>query len=152
MRIDTDDLQGPQIATLLQEHLEHMRATSSPEGCHVLDLASLRTPEITFWCAWEGEELMGCGALKALDDATGEIKSMRTAANYRGRGVASRILDTIVEEAKRRGYEQLVLETGSMEAFRPARELYLGYGFDFCPPFEPYVEHPESVFMRYGLC
>lgn len=152
MRIDIDDLRGQQIAMLLEEHQQQMRDTSPPESCHVLDLESLRAPDITFWSAWEGEELMGCGALKALGEGKGEIKSMRTATRFRGKGVASRILETIIEEAKRRGYQQLVLETGSRDVFRPARELYLRFGFATCPPFEPYEEDPESVFMRYVLC
>ena len=147
MDIRVDDLRGPEIIGLLEEHVARLRALSPPESCHVLNLDGLRRPEITFWSAWQGRELLGCGALKALDRAHGEIKSMRTVAAHLRKGVASALLRHILEEAKQRSYRRLSLETGAQAEFRPARELYARFGFAVCAPFGDYVEDPLSVFM-----
>ena len=151
LQIRIDDLTGPEIASLLQTHVDFCRAASPPESTHVLDLAKLRVPEITFWSAWDGTDLIGCGALKEIDPAHGEIKSMHTAARHRGRGVGIAILKHIVAEARARGYRRLSLETGSMAAFAPARALYTGFGFAECPPFDAYKLDPNSVFMALDL-
>ena len=151
MKIKIDDLQGPEIHQLLQEHLQNMRLHSPPESVHALDIEALRKPDITFWTVWESGELLGCGALKELDSQHAEIKSMRTSSLHLRKGVAKNLLTHIIEEAKRRGYCRLSLETGSMEAFEPARRLYAGFGFTFCEPFADYVEDPNSVFMTREL-
>ena len=147
MEIRVDDLEGAEIVALLHEHLRSMERVSPPESRHALDLSGLRQPEITFWTVWDGVELAGCGALKKLDDLHGEIKSMRTAYAYQRKGVASQMLHHIVEEAERRGYRRLSLETGSMDYFEPARRLYAAFGFARCAPFDKYVSDPNSVFM-----
>jgi putative acetyltransferase len=147
MQIKLDDLTGPEIAALLREHLANMFENSPPESVHALSLDELRKPGITFWSVWGGSELMGCGALKELDPEHGEIKSMRTATAHRRKGVAARMLEHILEEAKRRKYKRISLETGSQDAFIPARTLYAKYGFQECGPFADYVEDPNSVFM-----
>jgi putative acetyltransferase len=128
-----------------------MRRHSPPESVHALPIEGLRKPEITFWTAWEYGELLGCGALRELDAQHGEIKSMRTAARHVRKGVAQAILRYIIGEAGRRGYRRLSLETGSMQAFEPARQLYARTGFIFCDPFADYVEDPNSVFMTKEL-
>lgn len=147
MDIKIDDLTGPEITELIREHLLGMALNSPPESIHALNLEQLKGPEITFWSAWEGNELLGCGALKELDRQHGEIKSMRTATSHLRKGVAKRMLEHIIEEAKRRGYTRLSLETGSMKAFEPARILYESFGFEYCNPFSDYKEDPNSVFM-----
>jgi len=147
MLIRLDDLAGPEIRALLEEHLRGMHALSPPESVHALDLDALRQPEISFWTAWSQGELMGCGALKALDASHGEVKSMRTASAHMRRGVGRALLEHIVAQAHARGYARLSLETGSMAAFAPARRLYEGFGFSYCEPFADYVEDPNSVFM-----
>jgi putative acetyltransferase len=124
---------------------------SPPESVHALDIDALCSPEITFWAAWEERELLACGALLELDSRHGEIKSMRTATAHLRKGVASRILEHIIKEAERRSYTRLSLETGSMEAFAPARTLYTSFGFVFCEPFADYVPDPYSVFMTRAL-
>lgn len=147
LTIKLDDLSGPEIAALIGEHLANMAENSPPESIHALNLDGLKRPDVTFWSAWIDDELAGCGALKELDDQHGEVKSMRTAIPYRGKGVAKQVLAHLLEEAARRGYRQVSLETGSMEAFTPARRLYEGFGFTYCGPFADYVEDPNSVFM-----
>lgn len=151
MEIRQDDLQGEAIVGLLREHLESMAVHSPPESVHALDAEALRAPDVTFWTGWQGEELLGCGALKELDAGHGEIKSMRTATAHRREGVAAKLLEHIILEAERRSYCRLSLETGSMDAFRPARALYASYGFEYCGPFADYVEDPYSVFMTRSI-
>jgi putative acetyltransferase len=151
MDIRIDDLRGPEIAALLQEHLRDMHRVSPPESVHALDLESLRQPDITFWTVWDEGILAGCGALKELDPQHAEIKSMRTAASHRRRGVAKQMLQHILDEAKRRGYTRVSLETGAMNFFTPARALYASFGFKNCPPFSDYIEDPNSVFMTKEL-
>ncbi|MBW4837802.1 MAG: GNAT family N-acetyltransferase [Paenibacillaceae bacterium] len=147
LTIKLDDLSGPEIAALIGEHLANMAENSPPESIHALNLDGLKRPDVTFWSAWINDELAGCGALKELDDQHGEVKSMRTAIPYRGKGVAKQVLAHLLEEAARRGYRQVSLETGFMEAFIPARRLYESFGFTYCEPFADYVEDPNSVFM-----
>ena len=128
-----------------------MTLNSPPESIHALNLGQLQSSEITFWSAWKENELVGCGALKEIDDQHGEIKSMRTSSLHLRKGVAKQLLQHIIEEAKRRGYQQLSLETGSMVSFEPARRLYASFGFTFCNPFSDYTEDPNSVFMQKEL-
>jgi putative acetyltransferase len=151
MDIRVDDLSSPEIAQLVQVHLQCMALHSPPESVHALGLEALRKPEITFWSVWRGSELVGCGALKELDARHGEIKSMRTASLHLRKGVAARLMCHILEEAKRRSYQRLSLETGSVDAFAPARRLYTRFGFQQCGPFAEYVQNPFSVFMSREL-
>jgi putative acetyltransferase len=149
--IRADDLSGPEVQALLQEHLESVVLHSPPESVHALDMQALRAPDVSFWSAWRGPELVGCGALKELDADHGEIKSMRTASAHLRSGVAAAMLEHILDVARRRAYRRLSLETGSMEAFAPARALYSRFGFTPCGPFADYVEDPYSVFMTLEL-
>ena len=151
MDIKVDDLTGSEIAELLREHLQNMAQHSPPESIHALDLEALRTPEITFWSVWSKTELLGCGALKELNPQHGEIKSMRTIALHRGKGVAATLLKHILAAAKNRKYQRVSLETGSMDAFVPARNLYARFGFKKCGPFADYVEDPYIVYMTKEL-
>lgn len=151
MLIRVDDLEGAEIAALLAEHLGDMHRWSPPESVHALDLAGLRSPDITFWTAWNDGDLLGCGALKALVRDHGEIKSMRTAAKSRRQGVARTMLEHIIREGRRRRYRRLSLETGSLPAFEPARRLYERFGFTYCDPFAGYGPDPNSVFMTRSL-
>ena len=128
-----------------------MYALSPPESVHALDLEKLRKPDITFWTAWEGPLLLGCGALKELDRRHGEIKSMRTPSAQRRKGAGRAILCHIIQVARSRSYQRLSLETGSMQAFIPAQRLYESVGFTRSGPFGEYIEDPNSVFMTISL-
>ncbi len=151
IRIELDDLSRKEVHGLLEEHLAHMHAVSPPESVHALDLEKLRQPEITFWTAWDGPTLLGCGALKELTPRHGEVKSMRTPHALRGRGAGRALLAHIVAQARTRGYERLSLETGPRAAFQPAHHLYRNFGFTACGPFADYVDDPHSVFMTLDL-
>jgi putative acetyltransferase len=151
MRIEIDDLTRPEVHALLNEHLANMYELSPPESVHALDLSKLRAPDITFWSVWEGDTLLGCGALKELSATEGEVKSMRTPRALRRRGAGRAVLVRILEEARSRGYRRLNLETGSAEAFAPARNLYRAFGFTECGPFGDYRPDPNSFFMTLEL-
>ena len=151
MHIRPDDLSGPEIALLIGEHLRDMHVHTPPESIHALGLEKLRRPEITFWTAWDGDELLGCGALKHLDAGHGEIKSMRTAKAHLRKGVAAAMLRHILGEAKRRGYARVSLETGAMAVFEPARRLYASFGFQPCGPFADYGPDPNSRYFTLEL-
>ncbi len=151
MEIRRDDLTNEQVLDLLREHLRCMRLASPPESVHALDVDGLRQRDVTFWTIWDDENLAGCGALKEIDETHGEIKSMRTAYAYQRQGVAKAMLEYLINEARRRGYRRVSLETGAMKYFDPARKLYGGFGFKFCSPFASYRDDPNSNFMTLEL-
>jgi putative acetyltransferase len=142
-----DDLSGAATQALVTRHLRGMHENSPPESVHAFDLSKLKQPDVTFWSAWSGDEIAAMGALKRIDTRRGEIKSMRVADAFLGRGVGRAMLDHIVREAQLMGLTSLWLETGSADAFAPALRLYETAGFTRCGPFDGYVEDPFSVFM-----
>jgi putative acetyltransferase len=153
IHIERDDPARGDVHRLLSEHLADMFATSPAESVHALDHSALSAPSITFWTAREDGELLGCGALKILDSPpgsarNGEIKSMRTTATARGRGVATLMLRHLLDDARTRNLQRIYLETGTEDYFAPARRLYVRHGFTECPPFADYVLDPNSVFME----
>jgi putative acetyltransferase len=147
MKIIKDDLTDPQVIALLEEHMRDMQATSPPESVHALDIEKLRNSKVIFWSIWDDENLAGCGAYIELDPTHIEIKSMRTSKIYKNKGIASAILQHIINEAKNKGYARLSLETGSMDYFEPARRLYLKHGFEYTTPFSNYSDDPNSRFL-----
>lgn len=151
MQIKPDDLTHPQVLALLNEHLANMFELSPPEQVFALDVTKLRAPGISFWTVWDGETLLGCGALRELSATQGEVKSMRTPKALRGRGAGRAVLAHIVEVARQRGYETLSLETGAHPDFLPAQRLYQSFGFSYCGPFGSYQENEHSVFMSLQL-
>jgi len=144
MKINIDDLTGSKIANLLEYHLEDFRK-NTPGCVHALDIEALQKSEITFWSAWEDDELLGCGALKELDSTHVELKSMRTAPKHLRKGVARKLLQHIVNNAKQRGYQRISLETS--HTFEPAIQLYKSFNFIPCEPFADYTHDTNSVFM-----
>ncbi|MEO3802973.1 GNAT family N-acetyltransferase [Nonomuraea sp. B1E8] len=151
MKIVVDDLSSPEIATFLDEHVQQMRSITPLESKHALDLDGLREPGVTFWSVMDGDTVVGCGAIKRLDDGHAEVKSMRTSQARRQSGIASLLLDHIIAEARRMGFTRLSLETGSAEFFLPARRLYEKFGFAYCEPFADYRPDPHSAFMTRTL-
>lgn len=151
MTVEPGGLQRDDVRALLAEHLAEMHATSPAESVHALDLTALQDPAVTFWTLREAGALLGCGALKELSPTHGEVKSMRTTPSARGRGVAALVLETVLDEARRRGYDRVSLETGTQEHFAPARRLYARHGFVLCGAFEGYRDDPNSAFMTLDL-
>ncbi len=160
MKIQPEELTATDIHDLLREHLTDMHKHSPPGSVYALDLEKLRVPSITFYTVRdytvresgrENGDLLGCGALKELNARTGEIKSMRTASAHLRKGVAAKLLAHILDEAKRRGYERVSLETGSTEPFQPAIRLYERFGFTPCGPFGDYEDTDFNLFMTIEL-
>jgi putative acetyltransferase len=147
MKIIVDDLSGPEIAAFIDDHVQDMRAITPLESKHALDLDGLRKPEITFWSVYDGDTLVGCGAIKRLSADHAEVKAMRTASARKRSGIASLLLEHILAEAERMGYTRLSLETGTAEPFVPARKLYEKYGFEYTGPFADYTVDPHSAYM-----
>jgi putative acetyltransferase len=139
-------LDHPAVVALLHEHFAGMLAASPPGTCHFLDMDALTAPDVTFVTAWEGDELLGCGALKALGGGEGELKSMRTATTALRRGVAAAILRHLIKRARAAGMTRLYLETGTGPAFDAAEALYFRHGFEPCGPFGDYR---ATAFNRY---
>lgn len=146
-----DDLSGAATQALVKRHLEGMHASSPVCSVHAFDIDRLRQPGVTFWSGWIGDEIACMGALKRLDPENGEIKSMRVADAYLGKGAGRAMLAHILAEARRAGLKTLWLETGSTPAFDPALKLYESAGFAFCGPFADYREDPFSRFMTLAL-
>jgi putative acetyltransferase len=147
MDIRVGELRRKEVIALLQEHHEDMLIHSPPESVHALDLSELEAPDVTFWSFWVNHDLAGIGALKELDKEHGEIKSMRTSSNYLRKGIARKLLDHIIKQSNIRSYKKLSLETGTMNAFLPAQQLYQQFGFQESKPFGNYKEDPYSMFM-----
>ena len=150
-RIVKDDLSGPEVADLLRLHLDEMHQGSPACKVHALPLERLREPDVAFWSAWDGERLAAVGALKELGAGRGELKSMRAAPEYRGRGAGEAILQHLMAEARARDYHWLGIETGRPEPFVPARRLYEKHGFAECAAFGDYVSDDFSLCMSRDL-
>ena len=151
MRIEVDDVSRPEEIALVEYHLRSMHEISPPDSVFALDLSGLKHPSVTFWTAWDGDDLLGMGGLKQLDTEHGEIKSMRTAPTALRRGVARAMLDHILSEARARGFQRLSLETGSNAPFAPAWALYERAGFVPCAPFGSYTDINFSRYFSIDL-
>jgi putative acetyltransferase len=151
MRIIQGNLSDPRVADLVRFHMNSARAQTAPGSAHALDLRGLQSPDISLWTIWEGETLLGIGALKQLSADHGEVKSMHTVQSMRRKGAGSALLGHIIATANARGMSRLSLETGSWDYFRPAHAFYRSHGFVECPAFGDYVPDPNSVFMSRTL-
>mgnify|MGYP001158027722 CR=1 FL=1 len=151
MHIAIDDPERPDVLALLEEHLRNMHAITPAGSVHALDVSRLKVPSITFWSVRDGDTLLGCGALKELDPAHGEVKSMRTPETARRRGAGRAMIHHIIAVARERGYARLSLETGASAPFLPARRLYESVGFTSCGPFGDYPDDPHSAFLTLAL-
>ena len=151
MRIIQGDFSDPRVIELLGIHLADARAATARGSAHALDPAGLQAPDIDFWTIWDGDRLVGCGALRRLTADHGEVKSMHVVQSARRRGTASALLRHVIAAARRMNLSRLSLETGSWEYFSPARALYSKHGFVTCPPFAHYEEDPNSIFMTLDL-
>ncbi len=145
------DLTAPAFRALIRSHLAHSWESTPETSIHTLTLDGLEAPDVTVWSLYEAGTLIGTGALKHLDASDGELKSMHTAEAHRGKGAAAAMLRFLLEEARRRGYARVSLETGSMEAYAAARRLYQRFGFVECPPFADYRPDPNSRFYSLPL-
>lgn len=149
--IEADDPDAPDVRALLDRHLAFAHGNSPPEDVHALDSRGLQAADVTFFSARADGVLLGVGALRRLDPAHAEVKSMHTAEAARGKGVGRAMLEHLLAVARSRGCRRVSLETGTMAAFAPARALYVSAGFRPCEPFGPYFRSPNSVCMTLAL-
>ena len=150
-RIIEDDLTGAAVVELLAYHLAEMHELSPPCKVHAMPVERLRERDVTFYSAWDGDRLAAVGALREIDATRGELKSMRATPDYRGKGAGEAILVHLIEQAKRRGYDWLGLETGRPAAYIPAQNLYRKYGFTDCEDFGDYIGDDFSMCMSRDL-
>tara|TARA_B100001093_G_C26813841_1_gene1008785 strand:+ start:1603 stop:2070 length:468 start_codon:yes stop_codon:yes gene_type:complete len=146
-----DNFDHPEVNHLLQKHFIELRAASPKGSAHVLDIPGLKTPSIKFWSLWENNKLMGCGALKFLEKNHGEFKSIRVHDNFRGKGYGIKVINHLIEEAKKFDIKRLSIETGAGEFFAPARKLFDNSGFKPCSPFAHYKEDVNSLYFTKHL-
>jgi putative acetyltransferase len=138
---------NPEVNELLVKHFSELRTVSPEDSCHVLDIAGLKDPSIKFWSLWENNELMGCGALKFLDNEHGEFKSIRVNDKFRNKGYGLKVINHLIDEAKKLKIKKLSLETGAGKFFVPARKLFVKCGFKDCEPFSNYKKNVNSAYM-----
>jgi len=151
MKSIENNFDDPQVNELLVNHFIELRSVSPEGSTHVLDIPGLKDPSIKFWSLWENEKLVGCGALKFLDEGHGEFKSIRIADKYRRKGLGTKIIDHLISEAKKLNIKKLSIETGSGSYFEPARKLFLKCGFKSCEPFAHYKKDPNSCYYSLEL-
>ncbi len=142
---------NPEVNELLKKHFVELRSASPEGSAHVLDIPGLKVPSIKFWSLWEKSQLIGCGALKFLDENHGEFKSIRVHDNFRGKGYGIKIITHLINEAKNLKIQKLSIETGSGDFFAPARKLFKNFGFKKCKPFAHYKEDPNSCYYNLNL-
>lgn len=144
-------LDDPRVQALLGIHLAKARAATAEGFAFALDLSGLRVPEIRFFTAWGGDQVLATGALKRMAPDHGEVKSMHTAEAARRRGVGRAMLRRLVDEARAAGMTRVSLETGTSAYFQPAVAMYLAEGFTPCGPFGDYAASAENRFLTLAL-
>ena len=148
MKSIENNFDHPEVNDLLIKHFIELRSVSPEGSAHVLDIPGLKVSSIKFWSLWEENQLIGCGALKFLDETHGEFKSIRVADKFRGKGTGEKIISHLIDEAKKISIKKLSVETGTGEFFSPARKLFQKFGFKKCEPFAHYKEDPNSCYFN----
>ena len=147
MKVVENNFDNAEVNHLLTKHFIELRSVSPDDSCHVLDIKGLKDSSIKFWSFWDNNQLIGCAALKFLDDEHGEIKSIRVEDNSRGKGFGKKIISHLIEVAKNEGIKKLSIETGAGDFFKSARKLFKKFGFKTCRPFADYKEDPNSCYF-----
>tara|TARA_B100001057_G_scaffold492791_1_gene585929 strand:+ start:2204 stop:2671 length:468 start_codon:yes stop_codon:yes gene_type:complete len=137
----------PEVNELLTKHFVELRAASPEGSAHVLDIPGLQVPSIKFWSLWENDQLVGCGALKFLEKKHGEFKSIRVHDHFRNKGNGVKVINHLINEAKKFDIERLSIETGAGKFFEPARRLFRKCNFEPCKPFAHYKEDINSIYL-----
>ena len=148
MKSIENNFDNDQVNELLIKHFTELRSVSPDDSCHVLDIRGLKDSSIIFWSFWDEDNLVGCGALKFIDNHHGEFKSIRVADTFRGKGVGEKVISHLIDQAKKIGIKKLSIETGAGEFFAPARKLFEKFGFKACKPFANYKEDPNSCYFN----
>ena len=147
MKVIENNFDNAEVNHLLTKHFIELRSVSPDDSCHVLDIKGLKDSSIKFWSFWDNNQLIGCAALKFLENEHGEFKSIRVEDNSRGKGVGEKIISHLIEVAKNEGIKKLSIETGAGDFFKSARKLFKKFGFKTCRPFADYKEDPNSCYF-----
>ena len=147
MKSIENNFEDPKVNELLNKHFIELRSVSPEGSTHVLDIPGLKIPSIKFWSLWEDKNLIGCGALKFLDKNHGEFKSIRISDKYRNKGLGEKIINHLINEAKKLNIKKISVETGTGIFFKPARKLFEKCGFKPCKPFAHYKEDLNSCYF-----
>ncbi len=147
MKSIENNFDHPEVNKLLNKHFVELRSVSPEGSAHVLDIEGLKVSSIKFWSLWENENLLGCGALKFLNENHGEFKSIRIADKYRNKGFGTKIINHLINKAKNLNIKKISVETGSGDFFKSARKLFKKCGFSPCKPFAHYKEDPNSRYF-----
>ena len=147
MKVIENNFDNAEVNHLLTKHFIELRSVSPDDSCHVLDIKGLKDSSIKFWSFWDNNQLIGCAALKFLDDEHGEFKSIRVEDNSRGKGFGKKIISHLIEVAKNEGIRRLSIETGAGDFFKSARKLFKKFGFKTCRPFADYKEDHNSCYF-----
>ena len=142
------NFENPEVNAMLIKHFTELKSVSPEGSAHVLDIAGLKEPTIKFWSLWKNNQLMGCGALKFLNKEHGEFKSIRVNDKFRKKGNGIKVINHLIDEAKKLKIKKLSLETGAGIFFNPARKLFNKCGFKICEPFSHYKDDINSVYMH----
>ena len=147
MKTIEGNFNNKEVDELLKKHFIELRSVSPADSCHVLDIDGLKVSSIKFWSLWDNDKLIGCGALKFLEEGHGELKSIRVAESFRNKGYGIKVIKHLILEAKKLNIKKISLETGAGNFFLPARKLFEKCGFKNCKPFDNYKENPDSCYM-----
>ena len=147
MKVIENNFDNAEVNHLLTKHFIELRSVSPDDSCHVLDIKGLKDSSIKFWSFWDNNQLIGCAALKFLNDEHGEFISIRVEDNSRGKGFGKKIISHLIEVAKNEGIKKLSIETGAGDFFKSARKLFKKFGFKTCRPFADYKEDPNSCYF-----
>ena len=147
MKSVENNFDHPEVNDLLKKHFIELRSVSPEGSTHVLDIPGLKIPSIKFWSLWENEQIIGCGALKFLDENHGEFKSIRITDRFKKKGLGTKIINHLINEAKKLNIKKISLETGAGSFFAPARKLFKKCGFKTCKPFANYKEDSDACYM-----
>mgnify|MGYP001226332241 FL=1 len=151
MKSIENNFDNKEVNELLKKHFIELRSVSPEGSTHVLDIDGLKDPSIKFWSLWKNNELMGCGALKFLDNNHGEFKSIRISDKFRQKGFGIKVIEHLINQAKELKITKISIETGAGIFFEPARKLFLRCGFKKCEPFAHYKHDPNSCYYNLEL-
>jgi len=151
MKLIEGNFEEPKVDELLKKHFIELRSVSPAGSTHVLDINGLKDESIKFWSLWEDNQLIGCGALKFLSDTHGEFKSIRVSDKYRKKGFGEKIINHLIDKAKKLNIKKISIETGAGDFFTPARKLFSKFNFHPCEPFAHYKEDPNSCYLTKNI-
>lgn len=141
----------PQVTAALAALDDYLGALYEPQANHILSIEELLAPDVSFFAAWQGTQVVGTGALRrrpgepdTAGQDYGELKRMYVAPALRGRGLATRLVAALEAAMRGHGLRLALLETGRDQ--REAVRLYERCGYLRRGPFGGYADNGLSLF------